>query len=187
MLRDIRKGDDPQITAITEVITRTNPDILLLTDFDYDLDGLAVGAFADLLETYPHSFAARPNTGLETGLDMDGNGYTGDARDAQGYGRFSGDGGMAILSRYPIGELRDLSAILWKDVEDATLPTVDGALFPSEEAIVIQRLSTTGHWIVPISMPNGPPLTLMVWSATRLVFDGPEDRNGLRNRDELRL
>jgi len=118
---------------------------------------------------------------------MDGNGYTGDARDAQGYGRFSGDGGMAILSRYPIGELRDLSAILWKDVEDATLPTVDGALFPSEEAIVIQRLSTTGHWIVPISMPNGPPLTLMVWSATPLVFDGPEDRNGLRNRDELRL
>jgi hypothetical protein len=28
---------------------------------------------------------------------------------------------------------------------------------------------------------------LMVWSATPPVFDGPEDRNGLRNRDELRL
>jgi hypothetical protein len=149
--------------------------------------GLPSGPLRTSSKPTPHSFAARPNTGLETGLDMDGNGYTGDARDAQGYGRFSGDGGMAILSRYPIGELRDLSAILWKDVEDATLPTVDGALFPSEEAIVIQRLSTTGHWIVPISMPNGPPLTLMVWSATPLVFDGPEDRNGLRNRDELRL
>ena len=187
LLRDIRRGEDPQITAITDVITRTNPDILLLTDFDYDLDGLALGAFADLLETYPHSFAARPNTGLETGLDMDGNGYTGDARDAQGYGCFSGDGGMAILSLYPIGKLRDLSAILWKDVDDATLPTLNGTLFPSEEAIAIQRLSATGHWIVPISMPNGPPLTLMAWSATPPVFDGPEDRNGLRNRDELRL
>jgi hypothetical protein len=30
-------------------------------------------------------------------------------------------------------------------------------------------------------------IDLLVWSATPPVFDGPEDRNGLRNRDELRL
>ena len=187
LLRDIGKGDDPQIAATVQAVQQTDPDILLLTDFDYDLDGLAIAAFATLLEPYPYIFAARPNTGLATGLDMDGNGYKGDARDAQGYGRFSGDGGMAILSRFPIGEVRDLSSILWKDVDGATLPSLNGAPFPSAEAIAIQRLSTTGHWIVPITLPNGPPLTLMAWSATPPFFDGPEDRNGLRNRDELLL
>lgn len=187
LLRDLRKGDDPQIAATLLAIGQASPDILLLTDFDYDLDARALAAFADLLGTYPYTFATRPNTGLETGLDMDGDGYAGDARDAQGYGRFSGDGGMAILSRFPIGDVRDLSAVLWKDLDGAILPMVDGTVFPSQEAIELQRLSTTGHWIVPIAIPNGPPLTLMAWSATPPVFDGPEDRNGLRNRDELRL
>jgi len=31
------------------------------------------------------------------------------------------------------------------------------------------------------------PLHLMAFAATPPVFDGPEDRNGLRNRDELRM
>lgn len=193
LLRDLRKGEDPQIAAISDAITAAAPDILLLTDFDYDLDGLALSAFANTLqvagENYPYSFTARPNTGLQTGLDLDGDGYFGDARDGQGYGRFNGDGGMAILSKYPIdpAAVRDLSTFLWRDLAGATLPQIDGKPFPSAEAIAIQRLSTTGHWIVPITLPNGGQVTLMAWSATPPVFDGDEDRNGLRNRDELRL
>jgi len=50
----------------------------------------------------------------------------------------------------------------------------------------VQRLSSTGHWRVPIEAPGGV-LTLLASSHTPPVFDGPEDRNGLRNRDELRL
>ncbi len=186
MLRDIRKGDDPQLAAITAVIQRIAPDILLLTDFDYDLDGLALEAFNASGPGYPHLFALRPNTGLQTGIDLDGNGRTGDARDGQGYGRFAGDGGMAILSRFPIETdlVQDLSATLWKDVDGATLPMVDGKPFPSVEAQSVQKLSTTGHWIVPLALKGGL-LTLMAWSATPPVFDGAEDRNGLRNRDEL--
>jgi len=39
---------------------------------------------------------------------------------------------------------------------------------------------------VPVDTPIGS-VTLMGFYATTPVFDGPEDRNGLRNRDELRL
>lgn len=179
------------MTATIAAVVQVAPDVLLLTDFDYDLDGLALAAFAQALEAagdrFPYHFAARPNTGMQTGFDLDGDGYLGDARDGQGYGRFGGDGGMAIFSKFPIqiDEIRDLSATLWRDVIGAQLPQVDGAPFPSAEAQAVQRISNTGHWIVPISLPNKQRLTLMAWSATPPVFDGDEDRNGLRNRDEL--
>lgn len=193
LLRDLRKGEDPQINAIVSVIAQATPDVLVLTDFDYDLDGLALDTFAQILRgagaDYPYRFAALPNTGMQTGLDLDGDGFAGGARDGQGYGRFSGDGGLAILSRHPIdvANFRDLSGLLWRDLAGAVLPQVDGAPFPSQAALAVQRLSTSGHWMIPVLVPDAPPLTLMAWSATPPVFDGDEDRNGLRNRDELRL
>lgn len=190
LLRDLRRGDDPQIASIRQIITLIAPDILLLTDFDFDHDSLALSEFANgLAPAYPYLFALKPNAGLQTGLDLDGNGRLGEARDAYGYGRFAGDGGMAILSRFPILETQvtDLSATLWKDLPGATLPEVGGVPFPSREAHDSLRISSTGHWIVPVSLPDGPPLALLAFSATPPVFDGPEDVNGLRNRDELRL
>jgi len=193
LLRDLRKGGDAQIAAIADVIATVSPDVILLTDFDYDLDGRALWRFsrvlADAGARYDHQFAMRPNTGVPTGLDIDGDGYTGDARDAQGYGRFNGDGGMAILSRIPIDadHVDDLSGLLWRDLRGAVLPAVDGIPFLNQAVQDVQRLSTTGHWIVPFTPEGGKVFTLMAWSATPPVFDGPEDRNGLRNRDELRL
>lgn len=191
LLRDIRKGKDDQIAAIVAVIAAVAPDVLLLTDFDYDLDGVALAAFRDVLVsagvTYDHRFAVRPNTGMPTGRDMDGDGRVGQARDAQGYGRFNGDGGMAVLSRFPIDAfgVQDFSSTLWRDVDGATLPTLDGAPFPSQQVHDIQRLSSTAHWVVPINPPDTALFHMLAWSATPPVFDGPEDRNGLRNRDEL--
>lgn len=154
---------------------------------------MALTAFADLLRgqglDYPYLFALPSNAGRDTGLDLDGNGRLGGARDAMGYGRFAGDGALAILSRLPIdaAAARDLSTLLWRDLPGATLPTADGAPFPSAAVQAIQRLSTSGHWMVPVLTGTDPPLTLLVWSATPPVFDGPQDMNGLRNRDELRL
>lgn len=161
--------------------------MLALQGMDYDLTGEALRLFAQATG-YPHYFALRPNTGMPTGLDMDGDGRRGGPRDAQGYGRFSGQGGMAVLSRFPIdaGNVQDLSALLWVDVPGATLPVVDGAPFPSVDAQAAQRLSTTGHWMVPIMAPGGA-FDLMTFHATPPVFDGPEDRNGKRNHDEIRL
>ncbi|TDX24240.1 endonuclease/exonuclease/phosphatase family metal-dependent hydrolase [Rhodovulum visakhapatnamense] len=192
LLRDILSGKDGQVAAVVEVIAAARPDILALQGIDFDLDGLALAALADLLRArdldYPHRFALSPNTGLRTGLDLDGDGRLGGPRDAQGFGYFAGQDGMAILSRFPIltDEVRDFSAMLWRDLPGATLPETDGTPFPSAEAQAVQRLSTTGHWDVPVDL-GGSVLHLLTFHATPPVFDGPEDRNGLRNRDELRL
>ena len=190
LLRDIQRGEDDQLVAIAQIIDLIAPDVLVLTDFDYDLDGLALDAFAQSLELdLPYRFALAPNTGVPTGLDIDGNGWRGDARDAQGYGRFVGDGGMAILSRFAVIEdkVQDLSHLLWRDLEGAQLPTLDGEPFFSAPIQDTLRLSATGHWIVPLQLSDDEALSLMVFAATPPVFDGPEDMNGLRNRDELRL
>ena len=115
MLRDLLSEDDPQIAATVAVIAQVDPDILLLTEFDYDHGGAALGALAERLEAeglaYPHRLSLRPNSGLASGQDMDGDGRLGEPEDAQGYGRFAGDGGMALLSRLP-----DLveSVIIWE-------------------------------------------------------------------------
>ena len=193
MLRDILSGDDPQIAAFSAVVAHVAPDILVLTEIDYDGGLQALTALADTLadagQSYPYRFALRPNSGVATGLDMDGNGRTGEPRDAMGYGEFSGDGGMAILSRFPldVDRAQDLSALIWRDQPWASLPQRDGAPFPSEQVLDILRLSTTGHWRVPVLLPSGGSFDLLVSSATPPVFDGPEDMNGLRNRDELWL
>ncbi|WP_299298442.1 endonuclease/exonuclease/phosphatase family protein [uncultured Tateyamaria sp.] len=186
-LRNLARGTDDQIAAVVAVIAEADVDVLALQGIDYDLTGEALGRLAELTG-YDHHFALRPNTGMPTGLDMDGDGLLGGPRDAQGYGRFSGQGGMAILSRFPIDAagVQDFSELLWQDVPGATLPEVNGAPFPSVAALAAQRLSTTGHWAVPIAAPGGT-FTLMTFHASPPVFDGPEDRNGKRNADEIRL
>lgn len=167
------------------MIKALNADVLLLLGIDYDLHNAALDALALRLAAagapYPHRLALRPNTGVATGLDLDLNGKTGEPRDGQGYGRFAGEGGMAILSRVPIRSdlLRDFSALLWKDLPETLIPTNTTTAVRS-----IQRLSSTGHWDVPLHLPSGKTLHLLAWHGTPSVFDGPEDRNGRRNHDE---
>ncbi|WP_299153884.1 endonuclease/exonuclease/phosphatase family protein [uncultured Tateyamaria sp.] len=187
LLRDLARGADDQINAVLAIIKAADADILALQGIDYDLTGEALSQLSKAAG-YAYHFAQRPNTGMPTGLDMDGDRRRGGPRDAQGYGRFSGQGGMAILSHFPIldTQVQDLSALLWRDVPDPTLPMVNGAPFPSDAAQAAQRLSTTAHWIVPIDTPAGV-IDLMTFHASPPVFDGPEDRNGKRNHDEIRL
>lgn len=182
-----------QIAAAVAQIVAAAPDILVLTAFDYDAQGAALGAFgAALAEAgldLPHRFALLPNSGMDTGRDMDGDGRAGTPRDGQGYGRFAGQAGVAVLSRWPVDAagVRDLSALLWRDLPGAVMPrNADGTPFPDAATAGMQRLSSTAHWIVPILAPGGP-VEVMAWAATPPVFDGAEDRNGLRARDELRL
>jgi hypothetical protein len=179
LLRDLGR-DDPQITASVAIINAVRPDILLLTNIDHDHDAFALTALRERLG-YAYQFTATPNAGLMTDLDLDQNGRFGQRDDAQGFGRFPGDGGMAILSQWPIGDVMDLTDMLWVDLPGAQTP--EG--WP-EDVLAIQRLSSVNHWIAPIAHPDGP-LHLMAFAPTPPVFDGPEDRNGLRNGDELRL
>lgn len=189
LLRDIRRQED-DILAVRDAILAARPDILLLLRFDFDLHNITLNAFADLLTEagYPmlHRFALRPNAGIATGIDMDGNGRTGTPDDAQGYGRFAGAGGMAILSRHPFvtDAVRDHSTFLWRDLPGAMIPHQDGMPFPSDEVFAIQRLASTGFWQVPVILPDGRHLTLLTWHAGPPVFGGPQSRNRRRNRDE---
>lgn len=184
LLQDILKGEE-QVAAVVAVIEAASPDVIVLTDFDHDTEGHALAAFADMLEgRYPFTFAGSPNSGVESGLDLDGNGRPGEARDSQGYGRFTGQGGMAVLSRLPLGEVRDFSDFLWTDLPGAIPPEEDGAPFPSPEAQAVQRLSSVAHWDVPVEAAGGP-LHLLAFHATTPVYDGPEDLNGRRNHDEI--
>lgn len=189
LLRDILRGD-PQAEAVAAIIAGQTPDIVVLQGIDYDLDLLALSALRDRVSAHGHKmahvFAAAPNTGVATGLDMDGDGRRGGPRDAQGYGAFSGQGGMAILSRYPIDHenLRDFSTDLWADFAWARLPITKAGPFPSAAAQAQQRLSTTGHWVVPVKV-GARHVTLLAFHASPPAFDGPEQRNVLRNHDEI--
>jgi hypothetical protein len=190
-LRDILDGDDEQIRSTAGIIAAVDADILVLTAFDWDRGNAAMTAFATLLRDfgtdYPFGFSGPGNSGVDTGLDLDGNGRAGEPRDSQGFGWFTGQAGLAILSKFPICEVQDLSRLVWAQVPGATLPVwQNGTPFPSAEAQAVQRLSSTSHWIAFLQI-NDVRLDLMAWSATPPVFDGPEDRNGLRARDELLL
>ncbi len=172
--------------AAARVIAGRSPDVVLLTGFDWDLDLLALRAFAARVSAagavYPHLYSARPNTGMPTGLDLDGDGRLGEADDAQGWGRFTGEGGMAVLSRLPLDEAaaRDFSGMLWRDLPGNLIAEETLA----EGAGEVQRLSSTGHWDLPVILPDGGRLHLLAFAAGPPVFDGPEDRNGRRNHDE---
>lgn len=163
--------------ATIKVLQNADADILVLAGFDYDANLAALNAYADLLEGYPSRFAFRPNRGLSTGADVDGDGKMGRPADAHGYARFSGQSGLAVLSRFPIaGEAaQDFSDLLWRDLAGNNMP---------EGVFADLRLSTTGHWRVPVQMPSDHWLDVLTWHATPPVFDGPEDRNGWRNHDE---
>ena len=182
LVQDLDRGEDPQIAAIVRVLVALDADVILLTSVDYDRGGVALRLMAERLAAagmdYPHRFAFRPNTGTQTGLDVDGNGRVGDPRDAQGFGLFSGQGGMALLSRLPVDEggARDFSGFLWRDLPG-------GLGTDRDELAAVQRLATTGFWDVPVATASGP-LHVLAWHATPPVFDGAEDLNGRRNHDE---
>ncbi len=190
LLRDIQRGAD-DVAAVAAQVRAADADVLLLLRVDYDHGLAALQALNATLgdAAYPHLFALRPNTGWATGLDLDQDGRAGEPEDAQSFGRFAGHNGMAILSRLPIDRdgVRDLSGLLWQDMPDAQMPmTPDGPFWPPEVAAQI-RLSTVGHWDVPLILAGGARLHLLAWHGSPPVFDGPEDRNGLRAADEVRL
>ena len=191
LLRDILSGADPQIAAVAAIIARVDPDILLITAIDHDGGLVALSAFADLLEeagaAYPHRFAFASNAGLQTGLDLDGDGRSGTPDDAHGYGPFAGAKAMGLLSRLPVdaAAARDFSQFLWADLPGALYP---GTPPPSAQAQAVQRLSSTGHWDVPVILPeDAGRLHLLAFYASPPVFGPVAGRNLRRNHDEVRF
>lgn len=190
LLKQASDGRHKQILAVAEIIQRVRPDILLINEFDYDREGLALAAFAALLAegerpiAYPHRFSAPSNTGVPSGFDLDGDGAVKGPGDAFGYGEFPGQYGMAVLSVFPIdrAETRTFAEFPWS--------AMPGALLPADyygDAAGALRLSSKSHWDVAVDLPGGRRLRLLASHPTPPVFDGPEDRNGRRNHDEIRF
>ena len=97
---------------------------------------------------------------------------------------------MVVLSRFPIDRaaVRTFRRFLWRDMPQAALP-VDpqtGAAYYSGTDLDVLRLSSKSHWDVPIRTPRGV-FHFLVSHPTPPAFDGPEDRNGCRNYDEIRF
>lgn len=188
LLRDIVSGEDNEVVSAISHISKIAPDILVLTGIDTDFEGHTAQAFATALaqagEEYPYVFSRVSNAGQSTGRDLDKDGRLGQARDAQSYGEFHGQGGLAVLSRLPIDTdaIKDFTDILWRDVPDARLP----AGYYDAEDLDVLRLSSTNHWDVPFVW-DGTVISLLAFYATTPVFDGEEDRNGWRNADEIAL
>jgi endonuclease/exonuclease/phosphatase family metal-dependent hydrolase len=194
--------DDAQARAVAEIIQRVRPDILLLQEFDHDAGGDAARAFqsnylarsqngARPIE-YRYTFFTESNTGQPSGLDLNNDGAVGGGQDALGFGEFPGQYAMLLLSRFPIdtARARTFRKFLWRDMPLAALPddaaVAGGGDWYSPRELAVLPLSSKSHWDVPVRAGS---LTLHVLAShpTPPAFDGREDRNGLRNHDEIRL
>jgi endonuclease/exonuclease/phosphatase family metal-dependent hydrolase len=198
--QELALGQSLQPAKIAEIIQRLRPDVLLLNEFDFDETGVSLKSFQknylgvsqrgqDPIE-YPYTFVAASNTGIDSGLDFDSNAEIGTPQDAFGFGLFPGQYGMAVLSKYPIRleEVRTFQNFLWKDMPDPLWP-IDPETkesYYSDQVKEIFRLSSKSHWDVPIEI-DGRVIHLLASHPTPPVFDGPEDRNGARNHDEIRF
>lgn len=110
--------------------------------------------------------------------------------DSLGFGAFPGQFAFVVYSKYPIlaDRVRTFQYFLWKDMPGARLP-VDpdtGDSFYTEQDLGILPLSSKNHVDVPIRIKNRT-IHFLISHPTPPVFDGPEDRNGTRNADEIRF
>ncbi len=186
LLKDIFEKDAPDVLAAREHILSNAPDILLLAGFDTDFDGVTAKAFADFVDGgYAYTFSTVGNAGVPSTFDLDRDGRSGEPEDAWAYGDFRGDGGLAILSKLPIqyDAIRTLTDLRWTELPRTRMPRS----YFDPDAAAAHPLSSHGHWIVPVNRGGGAQIDLLAFKAATPVFDGPEDRNGRRNADEIAL
>ena len=200
LVADLATGSDPQARVIAEIIQRVRPDVLLLNEFDFDADQQGARLFVERYLAspqggaeaihYAHRFSAPVNTGVPSGFDLDRDGRSDGPGDAWGFGAFPGQYGMLVLSQLPIeaAQLRSFRELRWRSMPGALIPP-DWYAADAEAQL---RLSSKSHWDLPLRWPAGhgaPPRTLHLLAShpTPPAFDGPEDRNGRRNHDEIRL
>lgn len=188
-----------QPDTIAEIVQRTRPDVVLINEFDYDAGGVAAAGFQNSYLSvahgsaapiiYSHRYVAASNTGVPSGRDLDKNGSVGGPGDAFGFGFFPGQFAFVVYSMHPIDAdgIRTFQNFLWKDMPEAMLPVnPDGTSFYDDGDLDIFRLSSKNHVDVPIDI-DGRTVHFLVSHPTPPVFDGPEDRNGTRNNDEIRF
>ena len=202
LIMDLSTPSNMQARTVAEIIQRTRPEVLLINEFDFDSAGLALDLFQDNYLSvgqngaepilYPYRYTAPSNTGIPSGFDLNNNGVVAGPDDAFGFGFFPGQFGMAVYSQHPIltSQIRTFQHFLWKDMPGALLPDDPATPVPADwyspEELAVFRLSSKSHWDVPIRVGKRV-VHFLVSHPTPPVFDGPEDRNGTRNFDEIRF
>jgi 3-phytase len=202
LIMDLSTPSNAQARTVAEIIQRTRPEVLLINEFDFDSAGLALDLFQDNYLSvgqngadpilYPFRYTAPSNTGIPSGFDLNNNGVVAGPDDAFGFGFFPGQFGMAVYSQHPIvtAQIRTFQNFLWKDMPGARLPDDPATPAPADwyspEELAVFRLSSKSHWDVPIRVGKRV-VHFLVSHPTPPVFDGPEDRNGTRNFDEIRF
>ena len=186
--------DDAELKRVAQIIQTVRPDVLLLNEFDHDPTGRLAASFqANYLGvaqggaepiTFDHAFSPPVNTGLPTGIDLDGDGKADGPGDAHGWGDFPGQYGMLLLSRFRLNTARAVShqEKLWAEFPFSYYPRDH---YPAEARGVL-RLSSKNHVSVPMRVDRRG-FAVLISHPTPPVFDGPEDRNGKRNFDEIGL
>jgi len=196
LYRRLQTGEDEALKKVAAVIQSVRPDVLLLNEFDwYELDS-AVFLIRNYLDqsqygnepiSYEHALSGAVNTGVDSGLDLNNNGILAEPDDAWGYGAFPGQYGMLVLSRFPMQMQRSFRLFKWRDMPDALKPRLpDGSDWYPDATWKQLRLSSKGHWDIDVTVDDRN-FHFLVSHPTPPVFDGPEDRNGARNHDEIRL
>jgi len=192
----LKSGEDQALKKVAAVIQKVRPDVLLLNEFDwFELDSafLFINNYLDTPQlgndaiSYAHALNGAVNTGVDSGMDLNGNGVLGEPADAWGFGSFPGQYGMMVLSRFPLQLQRSFRMFKWSDMPDAVIPlNPDGSPFYPDAIGKELRLSSKNHWDIEVTIDD-QFIHFLVSHPTPPVFDGPEDRNGARNHDEIRL
>ena len=201
MIRDL-EGENEQARRLAKIVQTVQPDILIVNEIDYDSEAKGIALFRDkyLNQTaglgsnrpavpFEYYYAAEVNTGQPSGMDLNQNGKTGETDDCWGFGAYPGQYGMAVYSRYPLRtkEARTFQKLLWSKVPSAKRPMKDKTQpFYPDDVWNKLRLSSKSHWDLVVDTP-GCSVHVLVSHPTPPVFDGPEDRNGCRNHDEIRF
>jgi hypothetical protein len=202
LITDLSTPSNTQAATIAEIIQRVRPDVVLINEFDFDDAHVALGLFQENYLSvahngaapieYPYAYTAPSNTGIPSGFDLDNSGSVGGPNDAFGFGFFPGQFGMAVYSMFPIDfeEVRTFQLFLWQDMPGALLPDDPAVPGPADwysgAELDVFRLSSKSHWDLPIEIGKAS-VHFLVSHPTPPVFDGPEDRNGTRNFDEIRF
>ena len=201
LAKRLASGTDSQIRNIAEIIQRSKADVILLNEFDYIADPargvqafiknyLNVSQQGAAAIDYPYFYLNTSNTGQPTPFDLDKDGLASGVKgDAYGFGYFPGHYAMVLLSRFPIDteNVRTFQYFRWSDMPEALRPGTEAdGFWHSDEAWADLRLSSKAHWDVPVIVGE-TAVHILASHPTPPVFDGPENRNGKRNHDELRF
>lgn len=196
----LMSGKHMQIKNVAEILQRVRPNIVLLNEFDFIENPkqgilafqnkyLAMSQKGAKPIRYPYFYIAPVNTGVLAPVDLNNDGNVSLPGDGFGFGFYPGHYGMAVLSQFPINraEVRTFQKFLWRDMPGAKKPQhEDGKPYYSDAAWDVFRLSSKSHWDIPINV-NGEIIHILASHPTPPVFDGPENRNGKRNHDEIRF